>query len=327
MKPVLVTGATGGLGRVLIETLAEQGREALATGRNRHVGEALPARFLAADLATDDLAPLVEGVGAVFHLAALSSPWGPAAAFVAANVTATERLLAAARAAGCETFVYVSTPSIYARAADQLRLVETSPLPKRLANVYARTKYAAERAVLAADGRGFRTIALRPRAIIGPYDAVLLPRLLKAARRGVLALPRAGRALVEPTDARDVVAALLAAETRASQVGGQPFNLSGGKPIRFADLVTYVFALLERRVKIVSLPAPALLALGAALEALYRLAPGAPEPPITRYGAMTLGWSQTFDLEAAREWLGWAPRHDPHAAIEWALSRMNTCAK
>lgn len=317
----LVTGATGGLGRILVAALLDAGREVIATGRDTVRGAALAeagASFIAADLSHDDLAPLVDGATTVFHLAALSSPWGRPEDFVAANITATDRLLTAAKAAGCRTFVFTSTPSIYTRATDQLDLTESSPLPDPV-NDYARTKLAAERTVLAAATPGFAAVALRPRAIIGPYDTVLLPRLLRAALSGVMPLPGLGRALIEPTDARDVCAALLAAESQAEAVTGRAFNISGGHPIPLAELAAHVFARLGKRVRMLPLPAQLVLALAHVSEAAASIRPGRPEPALTVYAAKALGWSQTFDLTAARTALGWSPVHTPQAAIDWAL--------
>lgn len=315
----LVTGATGGLGRVAVATLHEQGHRVRGTGRDGAALAALGVPGVAADLAVDALEPLVAGVETVFHLAALSAPWGAAQDFERANLLATQRLLAAAQHAGCRRFIFTGTPSIYACAADRLNLREDSPLPRRPANAYARTKLAAERAVLAADRPGFRTVVLRPRAILSPHDRVLLPRLLRAAERGRLPLPRGGRALVEPTDARDVTAALLAAALQAETVGGKAFNISGGQPVAVRDLVAGVFARLQRPVRLLSVPAPLVLAAGGLLEALARLHPRQPEPILTRYTAMTLGWSQSFDLSAARAELGWAPRYSLTQSLDWAI--------
>ena len=69
----------------------------------------------------------------------------------------------------------------------------------------------------AAASARLATVSLRPRAVIGPRDTVLLPRLLRAARTGVLPMPGQGGALIELTDARDVVDAFLAAEARAAR--------------------------------------------------------------------------------------------------------------
>ncbi|MFM6854878.1 MAG: NAD-dependent epimerase/dehydratase family protein, partial [Sphingopyxis sp.] len=287
------------------------------------------ARFIPADLAAAglasgdaagaDLAPLLAGVDSVFHLAALSAPWGPHADFVAANQLATQRLLAAARAAGCPRFLFASTPSIYTRAGHQLALHEESPWPQPLVNAYAQTKLAAERAVLAAAAPGFATIAIRPRAVIGPHDTVLLPRFLRAAQLGIMPLPGFGRALIELSDARDVAAAFLAAEARADRVSGRVFNISGGQPLPLAHIARHIFQRLNRHVRLVPLPARLVLGLAHMAEYAARLRPGQPEPALTAYAAKALGWSQTFDLAAARAALQWAPRHSPFAAIDWAL--------
>ena len=320
---VLVTGATGGLGRILTAQLRSSGRDVLATGRNTAVGGAMTCpnvRFLPADLTCDPLEPLLDGVQTVFHLAALSAPWGRKSDFQAANIDATSRLLDAARKAGCRRLVFASTPSIYTRAADQLGLTEQSPLPVRFANTYATTKHAAERMVLDAAREGFATVALRPRAVIGPHDTALLPRLLRAARKGVLPLPNGGRALIEPTDARDASEAFIAAEARAESVSGRAFNISGGVALPVSDLASLVFARLGRRVRIVDFPAGLTMAAAVFAEGMAQLLPGRPEPILTTYSAMVLGWSQTFDMTAACEALNWTPSRQPAESVAWALA-------
>ena len=329
---ILVTGATGGLGRVLVRALIAAGYAVRATGRNARIGAQLAAdgaHFVAADLVQDDLTPLFVGaqtgqsVTAVIHLAALSAPWGRDADFVAANITATQRLLAAAQSSGkCRQFLFASTPSIYTAPHDQLSLREESPLPPRLINAYARTKYAAECAVLAANGTVLRTIALRPRAIICPGDTVLLPRLMRAGARGRMPLPHGGQALIELTDARDVAAAFIAALQSGDTAFGRAYNLSGGAPLPLATIAGHVFDRLEKPVQMVAINRQVALAGAAVLERIARLRPGQPEPAITRYGVMATGWSQTFDLSAARTALDWQPRHAPRDAIDWALAEV-----
>lgn len=321
----LVTGATGGLGRVLAAALHAAGRPVVATGRNLEIGQVLEAAgltFRPADLAGDDLTGLLEGVDSVFHLAALSRPWGPPEAFTRVNVTATNRLLTAARAAGCKRFIFASTPSVYTCARDQFGLSEASALPVHPVNSYAATKLIAERQVRAAAEPGFATVALRPRAIIGPHDKILLPRLLRAAAKGVLPLPRGGEALIEPSDVRDVTRAFLAAEAAAPGVAGQVFNISGGTAIPIRELAGHVFRRLNRRVRIVNVPGRIALLAASAMEGVAMHLPGRPEPVLTRYGAMVVGWSQTFDLSAAHRHLDWSPCHTPTEAVDWALTGM-----
>lgn len=316
MRLALVTGATGGLGRTLVPALAAAGWEVRQTGRR--IGNGI----IPLDLTQQIPALLLQGVDTVFHLAALSSPWGRPSDFTAINVDATARFLEAATRAGCRRFVHVSTPSIYTEARERLRLSETSPPAARFANRYAQTKSAGERLVLAADSPTMRTIVVRPRAIVGPHDTVLLPRLMRAIHKGRVPLPGGGAALVELTDARDVAAALIAAA--GAKVGGQSVNISGGQPRSIRWIVSHIAAMLGLTLRIVALPRPVALAGAGVLEAVGSVV--GREPLITRYGVMTLGWSQTFDLTAARAVLNWTPRISPEDAIDHALKEMR-CAQ
>ncbi len=323
VRRALVTGATGGLGRVLVPLLLESGYRVRATGRDRAIGEQLRAQgaeFQGADLTGGDPPPLTTGVDVVFHLAALSSPWGRPDMFRSINVAATERLLGAARTAGCGAFLYASTPSIYADRRSQLGITETSPLPASFANQYAATKYAAECAVLAADTPGLRTVSLRPRAIVGRFDTVLLPRLLRAARRGRMVVPGDGDALVELTDARDVAAAFLAADRAIDRAHGRAINISGGQPRTLRVLLDRIFTELDLAVTLRRMPVRAAFAAAYVAEAIAALLPGRPEPPVTRYSVMTFAFSQTFDLSLARSLLSWHPCHSPEEAIRDALA-------
>lgn len=318
-RRALVTGATGGLGRELTRQLLAAGYRVRATGRNAAIGAELGTEFVPADLTRDPLEPLVADVDSVFHLAALSSPWGSRAAFQAINVTATERLLDAARRAGCSGLVYASTPSIYAEPRDRIGLTEDSPAGPRFANAYATTKYAAERLVLAADAPGFRTVAIRPRAIVGPHDEVLLPRILRAARRGRFPLPGGGGALIEPTDVRDAAAAFVAADRHLDAAGGQAINISGGDPRPVRALLDQLFARIGHAPRLTTVPTPLAMTVAGAMERVAALLPGRPEPPVTRYSVMTFGFSQTMRLDRARDLLGWTPRYHVEEMIAHAL--------
>lgn len=318
-RVALVTGATGGLGRELVAQLRAAGYHVRATGRDRAIGARLGAEFVAADLTVDPLAPLVSGVDVVFHLAALSSPWGARSSFQAINVTATQRLLAAARTAWCDGFIYASTPSIYAEPRDRIGLTEDSPIARRFANDYAATKYAGELSVLAADAPEFRTVAIRPRGIVGPHDTVLLPRVLRAARRGWFPLPGGGSGLIEPIDVRDAAAAFLASDRHRAAAGGCAINISGGDPRPVRALLEQLFARIGRTPRFVAVPTRLAMELAGAIARIAAWLPSTPEPPVTRYSVMTFGYSQTMVLDRARDLLGWVPRYRVEDMIAHAL--------
>ncbi len=319
---ILVTGATGGLGRVMVDELIAAKRDVRATGRNATIANELRkngVEFFAADLVADDLAPLLRGTDTVFHLAALSSPWGRRSDFIAANEHATQRLILAARGAGVSNFIFASTPSIYTAAYDQIGLTEQSPLPKRFANAYAETKFRAEQIVLQHNSDQFHTVALRPRAILSPHDTTLLPRIESALARGRMPLPGNGDALIELTDARDVARAFLCAEAAPEYAFGRAYNVSGGAAMTLKNIVLAVQQHLGRAAKLIPLNRHLVLALASALEAGARALPHQPEPLLTRYSAMVLGWSQTFDLAAIRNALRWSPQFSTSDSFEWVM--------
>jgi 2-alkyl-3-oxoalkanoate reductase len=315
-QSLLITGATGGLGLALVEAACVRGLRVLATGRSsqhqaRLVG--LGARFIAADL-TDPAAAmkLCEGQD------------GQRAAFQAANVDATAHLLEAAQQQGVARFVYISSPSIFAAMRDRLAigpndLPTVSPL-----NEYARAKLMGECLVLAASEQGFATLAIRPRAIVGPDDQVLLPKLVELARRTTMPLPGDGRALIELTDVRDVASATLAALERADKLGGMAFNISGGQPIQVRELAQRLANTLGLNPRLISVPLPIAHVLASCAEGLARAFNMQREPVLTRYTLATLGYSQTFDLEPARLHLGWTPQFNGVATLLEQALRMRS---
>lgn len=317
MVRILVTGATGGIGRTLVPMLASRGLDVVASGRNRDAGRALAGprvRFVPLDLVGGDVEALVAGARIVVHLAARSSPWGPHAAFHADNVVATARLLDAAARAGAERFVHASTPAIFSERRHRLGLRSGSSPAARPVSDYARTKLEAER-IVAAERR-MATMVLRPSAVLGPDDKAILPRLMRVLSKGVLPVGNDGRALFHPTDVRDAADAFAAAALGSSRGSA---NVAGREPIGIVEMATALAERLGMGVRILRMPEPALHALAAASE-LAGKASGR-EPPLTRYSVASLSWSRSFDLAETEKLLGWSPAFGPMDSLAHAVPR------
>ncbi|HEX8238838.1 MAG TPA: NAD-dependent epimerase/dehydratase family protein [Allosphingosinicella sp.] len=314
---VVVTGATGGIGRTLVPLLASRGVDVVASGRDVEAGEALAGgrvTFLPLDLVRDDLAPLMAGSPVVIHLAARSSPWGRPASFRNDNVVATQRLLDSAARGGATRFVHASTPAIFSERRHRTGLRSRSAPAARPANSYARTKLEAERIVM--NERRMATIVLRPSAVLGPDDKAILPRLMRVLARGVLPVGNGGTALFHPTDVRD------AAEAFASAALGSTTgvaNVAGREPIAIVEMAKALAERLGINLRIAHLPEPALHALASAAELAGRAV--GREPPLTRYSVASLSWSRSFDLGETEALLGWRPRFGPSDMLAHAVPR------
>jgi nucleoside-diphosphate-sugar epimerase len=305
---VLVTGATGCLGGATARRFARAGVEVTASGRSAEAGRRLGVRFQPADL-TDARAVdrLVEGQDVVVHCGALSSNWGPARAFRLANVEGTRHVVESAERHKVSRVVFVSTSSLYFNGADRLNISECEPLPRRFMNAYAGSKHAAEEILTDAHRRGLGAITLRPRAIFGPGDTALLPRLLRVASRGWMPLIDGGRAVVDLTYVDNVADALLAAALAPSALDGRVYNISNGEPWTISVLLRMLTAALRLEVRFIRIPFHVAYAAATALE-LSAHVRGCPEPLLTRNAVDVLGRSQTLSIAAARQDLAYAPR-------------------
>ena len=315
MKRLLITGATGGLGRNAVTAMLKKGVEVRATGRHPDTGKLLSAQgaeFVALDLAATtaaELARLVSGVDAVWHCAALSSPWGAPADFMAANVTATSHLLKTAGEAGVQRFVHVSTPAIYFDYSHRLEVKEGFR-PASYVNAYARTKAAAEQCVQDAV-MAFRTMhctILRPRAMFGPHDQVVMPRLTRVmdARGGRLPLPRGGQVTLDLTYVDNVVHALSLAACSQRVPSGSAFNITNHEPAVLRDVLKMLFVdRLQRPLHILPLPYPLMAMVARGMDAVARVTHK--EPAMTPYSLGALSFDMTLDNSRARQLLGYSP--------------------
>lgn len=309
---VLVTGATGFVGGRLVRRLLADGCEVTAAGRNRKLGDELArlgARF--APLALEDgeaVAAACAAQQAVFHCGALSSPWGRYADFYNSNVAGTRHVIAGCKRHKVGRLIHVSTPSVYFQYSDRLNINEQSPLPAKAANAYAYTKRLAEQLVAEAHADGLRVVTLRPRAVYGPGDTALFPRLVRANERRFVPLFRAGRISMDITYVDNCVDALLLCLRAPERALGRVYNITNGEPALFVDILSSVFGKLDMPFRAKKLPYAALYAAAGLMELAAAAWPGRPEPLLTRYTVGTLAYHQTLDISAARNELGYAPR-------------------
>jgi nucleoside-diphosphate-sugar epimerase len=311
---IVITGGTGFIGRHLVWRLSGDGHDVVFTGRNKRAADQVAklsqagARWQPLDHggpdAYADLLQASIGAGAMVHCAALSSPWGRKEDFYSANVAGTMEALRVCEALKIRRMIHISSPSIYFLYRDRLAITEDTPLPPPV-NLYAKTKALAELAVR--NSPLPERIILRPRAVFGPWDNTLMPRLERVLKRGPLPLLRNGHALLDLTYIDNLIDGIQLALTRPLLRPLSVYNLSNGEPIRFDALLAAITRHFGWTVRTRPVPWIVMRQVARLLE-WHALITGKGEPLITQYGAGVLAFSQTLDLTAIRNELGYRPR-------------------
>jgi len=318
---VLVTGATGCLGRHLVERLVERGTPVTAlvreSSRVDHL-ERLNVTVQRGSLVDqDDLAQAVRGVDTVFHLGGVVVDDRPEDTSAAlwdqihrVNVEGTERLARAAAAAGARRFVFCSSVRIFG-FGNQLLWREDDP--RTPSDLYSRGKALAEAALLRVGREtGLEVVNIRPRFIYGNHDRYVLPRLVRQVRRGWVPMVGGGHAICDVVYVQDCVQALLLAAERP--VAGHSFNVTSGECLRLRDIFLSLSDVMRRPVRLVDIPTSAVFGAAALVEVGSRWA--GRRPPLSRTRLRWYLHDHHFSIEKARRELGYQPRYRFAAALE-----------
>ena len=171
----LVTGASGFLGSHVARELVSHGEDVRVLMRpsstNRAVSD-LSLEYVTGDLCDPaSLERAVAGVKSVFHVAADYRLWAKKSRDIyESNVGGTKNLLAAAKRAGVEKFLYTSTVATIAVDRPELPDESTHARVEEMVGHYKRSKWMAEQEVLSAAKEGFPAVIAMPTTPVGPGD-------------------------------------------------------------------------------------------------------------------------------------------------------------
>jgi nucleoside-diphosphate-sugar epimerase len=260
----------------------------------------------------DAVLAAAEGNDAIVHLAALVAPrpaWEDA---YAVNVTGTMHVVEAA--ASCGRLLHVSSPSVAFDAGPVVGAEAGRPTYGG-PDAYTHSKAIAERMVLRDSTAA--TVVVRPHLVWGPGDTQLIGRIVDRARRGRMALPDHGRALVDSTYVDDAAAAVVAGLDRtedSEEARGRAWVVTGDDPRTLAELVEGILSAAGVDTPVRSIPAPLAALTGRLLDRWW---PG-DEPPLTYFAARQLALAHWFDQVETQRVLRWAPRVD----VDQGLARL-----
>jgi NADH dehydrogenase len=235
---LLLTGATGLIGRALLRRLTTAGEPVRCLVRDpRRLG----ADRVRVQIALGDLADppsfrnAMRGVRTVVHLAGAIRDQ-PLGSIEELNGIATWRMVQAAERAGVEHFVFTS--ALGAVSHDRTR--------------YLRAKALAERAVLASD---VRHTVFAPSLYYAPGDAFLTLLERMAMVLPVVPLSGRGHALYQPIWAEDIADAIAASLTAAGN-GRDRYELAGPQTLSHREIAEIVLRAAGRTRPLVNVPTP-----------------------------------------------------------------------
>ncbi|ULU24028.1 NAD-dependent epimerase/dehydratase family protein [Dyella terrae] len=311
LEPVdaLVTGASGFLGRTLVNALRRKGQRVRVLVRRpdpRLAG--IAQQVVLGDLGDPRIVDhAVQGARVVYHVGAAMG--GGPREFEAGTVWGTRNVVDACLRHGTESLVYVSSMSVLdhagrnpAEAIDETSTLEPHPDWR---GSYTQTKLTAETYVRdAIRDRGLPAVVIRPGQIIGPGSEKVTPNgtLGIAGRWIAVGSPLQTLPLVYVDDVVDAL--LLAAQTPGAK--GQVVHVVDPAIVTQGEYLERVRGKRGKDLKLMRWPTWWLLTLSVGVEGLGKVLRR--NVPLTRYRVRSLRPLANFDQRVARDVLGWEPR-------------------
>ena len=322
IQRALITGASGFLGGRLAEILVTQNVPVRvvvrATSNLDHLTQ-LPIEVVRGELTDANvLTGAMRGISHVFHCAGCSTDWAPAAAYYAANVSATEALLLAARYAGkLERFLHISTTDVYGYP----RVVCDEEHPRTFVGLpYNETKCLGEGAVLEAHEKaGLPVTILRPATIYGPRGAAFVTDIVKLLRERSMALFDKGRERGGFCYVDNVAQAMIDAAIYPATIG-RTYNITDATNVPWKQYVSELALGLGLKQPWLQLPSALAMQAGHAMEGAWKYLPLPGRPLLTRHAVLLLSRDQEYPIGRAQRDFGFQP------AISFAEGMARTIA-
>ena len=317
---IAVTGATGTLGKAIMIRLQDLGHRVIGLGMNPVKIENLKnqnfevKRCDITNLA--DVTAAVKNCEVIIHCAAYAAPFGSKKRFFDTNVGGTKNVFQAGQENSCSRIVMISSASIFDRMPHDLPHSDATPDSQyRPSHYYGASKYDAE--LFCQSQPSDKWIGLRPRAVFGPDDQTLIPRLKRLIGKNSYKTIGDGSGLIDVTCLSNFVDAVCFAIEAPERSLGKFYNISNGDPRTFNSIMkayTDKFEGVYRQRKLPYLPIFFLAHLASFTASII---PGKPwEPTLTPYGLRQVTGSLTLDISGAKEALNWQPKKSFEEGME-----------
>ncbi len=312
---IFITGATGFVGSTLVRHFAAHRWEVIANGR---IPPPDPLTALSKYVQADIQKPIPrQAADVVVHTAALASDTAHWEDLSRANVDGTRHVFDATQ--DCKCFIFISSSSVYDTRNGVHQEGESVDYQKL--SPYGLSKRMAEDWLLEQDWRGRSLFILRPRAIYGVGDRILLPRLLRLVRWGRILAPGEMRVQSSLTHVDNLCAAIDLC-IHCPDKGAQIFNVADQQSYEMREVVRRLLSEIHgRELPFQALPIRVLEWMAVVLSSL-KLARS-----FTPYSLSAVSKDCVLDIQKITQTLGYqAPRNFEESLPEiaaWVRGRVD----
>lgn len=310
MKKILITGATGFLGKYVVKLLQDKNIPIVAFGRNVEVGKKLESNntlFFKGDIRNiDDVERASRGCDYIIHCAALSSVWGKWQDFYDVNVIGTKNILETCKKENIKRVIYISSPSVYTSPRHRLDIIESDYDDNNRLNFYIKSKIMSEDLFKNYLKESFEHVIIRPKGIFGVGDTSIIPRILRANDKVGIPLFNNGSNMLDITYVENVAHSIYLA-LEADNIDGETFNITNSEPMTFKNMVEMFLNNIGKKPKYLKINLKFIYCLTAIIEFIFSFLRISKEPIFTKYSIITLGYSQTLQISKAKKLLGYKP--------------------
>ena len=286
---ILITGATGYIGRHLVSRLVAQGERPRCLVRNiKRASSILPAgtlEFVQGDTTSPaSLETAVQGVDTIVHAAFITADLKQSAGnhYQETNVQGTANLVEAAKKAGVKRIIVISG-------------LGTKPDKP---GSYMQGRYLAEKMVKESD---LDWTIIQPSVLFGK-DAPFIKGLTDLIRTApVVPLIGGGKVMFQPIYVEDVVTVIIKVLQEPERTKNKTYTIGGPAYYSFTQVIDALLqAMHKKRIKVPT-PTP-LVGIGAAvMEAVL------PKPPLTKAAMTLFTFDNTTDLHSVERDFGFTP--------------------
>jgi nucleoside-diphosphate-sugar epimerase len=319
---VLITGATGLIGRNFARRATDAGYPVLAMVRRNSARSSLdgvPVQFVEGDLALPESLPAaLADADVVVHAAAQLGDWGPPEKYRAINVVALEHMLnAVARAGRLQRWIQLSSQGVYP-ARHHYGTDETVPPEANNIDGYTQTKAESELVVKRyIREHGLPAVILRPGFTYGPGERNALKRVVEKIEAGKMKIIGRGDRLLNNTSVFNLCDAILLA-IEAPNINGEAFNIRDERLVTREEFVHTIADYLGKPHP-PHVPEWLVKAAVRPIEAFARLTGRETAPIITHGQIKFLTQNLDYSIAKAKRVLGYRPTVDFRDGIIGAL--------